>query len=369
MSFKEKSLQQVKKAVLPMAGPGTRLRPFTYAKPKHMINIAGKPLIEYVLKTLHEAGIREVGLVVHYKKEQIIDQLGDGSKWGLCITYIAQDQLRGVADAVLCSEHFVDKDPFIVYLPDTLIPKGIKDHVRRFIKSRSDALILAAKLSGPKLFSAGTVQVVGKRVIKLEEKSPHPRSNLALAGVYLFKSPNVFNMIKKIKPSKRGELEITDAIQRLVDEGYVVHNQTIQSEYIDAGSHRGLLQANRYILSRITPLNEGKLEEGAVIEGKVQVHQGTLIRKDSCIHGPVYIGKNCYIGLSTSIGPYVSIDDDTTIQGGAVKDSIIMKQSQLSLRGTLSKSVVGRNVKMLEEGKANLKEYKLILGDNSVIEF
>jgi len=176
-------------------------------------------------------------------------------------------------------------------------------------------------------------------------------------------------VIRRIKPSKRGELEITDAIQRLVDEGHVVYNQVIQGEYIDAGSYGGLLKANRHVSSRLLPMNEGKLERGVIVKGKVNICQGSIIRKNSRILGPAYVGRNCHIGPSTIIGPYVSIDDNVTVQGGTVKDAIIMEQSQLRLKGTLSKSIVGRNVKAIQSVKPYVRKFTLILGDSSFAKF
>ncbi len=357
------------KAILPMAGPGTRLRPFTYTQPKHLIKIAGKPFIEYILRTLLQAEINEMILVVGYRKDQIIDQLGDGAKLGFRINYAVQNQPKGIADAILSSEKLIEDEPFIVYLPDTIIPSGIKRYVKLFLELNTYALILTSKLPRSKLKSAGTVQTdKNGKVTKLEEKSPSPKSNLALAGVYFFGTPVIFDIIKRLAPSRRGELEITDAIQRLIDEGYPVQNQTIPKEYIDIGNSEGLLRANRYILSSVENVNEGKLEGGVNLKGDMRIGEGTIIRRNSKLHGPLYIGRKCQIGPSTSIGPYVSIGNNTTIRGGNISNMIIMNGSQLNIKGTISRSIIGENTKVIDKsGEGKELKRTLILGDHSSI--
>jgi len=355
------------KAVLPMAGPGTRLHPFTHTQPKHLIKIAGKPLIEYVFKTLLETGIRDIILIVGYKKDQIINHLGEKTKFGVRIEHVTQNQPKGIADAVILAEQIIGDAPFLVYLPDTLIPGGIKKYAKIFLESDAYAMVLTSKLSGSKLYSAGTVQTdENGRVIKLEEKSPSPRSNLALAGVYFFKSSAIFDIIKKLKPSKRGELEITDAIQKLVEDGYDVRNNTISKEYIDAGDPEGLLKANRYILSFIENDNKGEIERGVALKGEVKIREGTVVYKNSKLYGPVFIGRKCKIGPSTRIGPYVSIDDNVIIKGGSIKNTIVMNGSQLYLKSSLYGSLIGRNVKVTEETQSE-EGRRLILGDHSSV--
>ena len=230
----------------PKRGKGTRLRPLTYTSAKQLVPVANKPVLFYGIEALAAAGIHTIGIVVGDTKKEIRAAVGDGSTWNVDITYIEQDAPRGLAHAVLISQSFIGDDPFIVYLGDNLLAKGIVPFVERFVDAQPAAQILLAHVSDPKRFGVAEIAADG-RVKKLVEKPAEAKSDLALVGVYMFK-PEVFQAIREISLSPRNELEITDAIQKLVDNGLTVTSHIVDGWWKDTGKLEDILEANRLIL-------------------------------------------------------------------------------------------------------------------------
>jgi len=350
------------KGLLLAGGRGTRLRPLTSTGNKHLLPIANKPMLLYGLEHLRNAGIKDIGIVVTSIKEGVPETVGDGSKFGVKVTYIEQPEPKGIAHAVGVSKDFIGDNPFVVYLGDNLLKNGIQEFVNDFEQSDYDATITLTKVKDPQRF--GVAKMKGDKIVKLIEKPKKPPSNLALVGVYMFK-PIIFKSITKLKPSWRGELEITEAIQNLIDWKLKVKAHTIKGWWKDTGKPEDLLEANQLILSDLEPLNEGKIEKEVVMTGKVAIGPGTIIRKGCHIRGPTIIGKNCNIGPDTYIGPYTSIGDNATIKGGEIENTIIMNDTIIGCCKRIVDSLIGKNSKIFSADKTLPKGYKLFIGDNT----
>nr|MDO8083023.1 glucose-1-phosphate thymidylyltransferase [Candidatus Freyarchaeota archaeon] len=350
------------KGLLLAGGHGTRLRPLTYTGNKHMLPIANKPIILYGLEHLRNSGIRDIGIILGPIKEGVKELIGDGSEFGVKVTYIEQGEPKGIAHAVSISKDFVGDEPFVTYLGDNLLKDGIDSLVEDFEKNKPETVIALSKVKNPQRF--GVVELRDGEVIKLVEKPKEPKSDLALVGVYLFK-PSIFDAIDKIKPSWRNELEITDAIQKLVDSGYKIHAHIVSGWWKDTGRPEDLLEANRLVLTDLEPLNLGEVEEGSVIQGDVQIGRGTIIHSGCCIRGPVVIGENCEIGPKTYIGPYTSIGNSVMIRGGEIEYSIVMSETKIICEKRITDSLISRNVTIVSADDSIPKSQKLIVGDRS----
>ncbi|MEN6545499.1 MAG: glucose-1-phosphate thymidylyltransferase [Armatimonadia bacterium] len=357
------SLANDLKAIVLCAGEGTRLRPLTFSKPKHLLPVAGRPLLGHVLWSLAEAGLREVGLVVGHHPEAVQRYVGDGELWGLTATYITQEQPLGLGHAVKQTRDFVGDNPFIVYLGDNLLENGINDFVQDFQQHRPDAALLLKAVPDPRRYGVAVLDDQ-QRVVRLVEKPADPPSNLAIVGVYAFQSA-IFDAIDHIQPSARGELEITDAIQYLVDHGRTVRARIMQGFWEDAGEPRSLLVANRRYLDRLEHLIQGKLGSECTIEGTACIGKGTRIT-GSKLRGPCLIGRNCVIERST-IGPYASIGDGCVITDSHIEDSVIQDDCQISqLPAGLKGSVLGEKVQ-ITGGAPMTGPLTMILGDMAQI--
>ncbi len=262
------------KALILSGGEGTRLRPITHTSAKQLVPVANKPVLFYALEAISECGIKDIGIVVGITKEEIQEAIGDGSKWGVKVTYIEQEAPLGLAHAVKISEDFLDKDQFIMFLGDNLIKEGIKDLVEEYRQNDSNAQILLARVKEPERF--GVAELEDGQVVNLVEKPKKPKSDLALVGVYMF-DHNIFEAVKKIKPSWRNELEITDAIQFLIDNGYKVHPHIITGWWKDTGKLEDLLEANRIVLEDKETEIIGKVDQESKIVGRVIVEEGAEI--------------------------------------------------------------------------------------------
>ena len=276
------------KGLILSGGKGTRLRPLTYTSAKQLVPVANKPVLFYGIEALAEAGIREIGIVVGDTREEIKAAVGDGSRWGVRVTYIEQDAPRGLAHAVLISEPFIGTDPFVMYLGDNLLNKGITAFTEEFVREAPAAQILLTRVPDPQMF--GVAELVDGRVVRLVEKPKEPKSDLALVGVYMF-SPAVFESVKRIKPSFRNELEITDAIQDLIDRGLSVRPHLVQGWWKDTGKLEDMLEANRLILDTLERRVDGRVDAESRIEGKVVIESGAVVER-SVIRGPVVIDVN-----------------------------------------------------------------------------
>jgi glucose-1-phosphate thymidylyltransferase len=350
------------KGLILSGGRGTRLRPLTYTSAKQLVPVANKPVLFYGIESLAAAGIRDIGIVVGDTQAEIRAAVGDGSSWGVRITYIEQDAPRGLAHAVLISEAFVGQEPFVVYLGDNLLNKGISRFVDEFNRERPAAQILLARVPDPQMF--GVAELADGRVVKLEEKPARPKSDLALVGVYMF-SPAVFDAVRAIAPSFRNELEITDAIQTLIDRGLAVRPHIVDGWWKDTGKLEDMLEANRLILETIDRRVDGSVDAESRVEGKVVVEPGAVI-EHSVVRGPVVIGARARI-VQAYVGPFTSIMNDAEVRESEIEHSIVLEGSSIvNLRTRIEDSLIGKNVRIYRL-PVKPSAYRFMLGDNSEV--
>jgi glucose-1-phosphate thymidylyltransferase len=350
------------KGLILSGGRGTRLRPLTYTSAKQLVPVANKPVLFYGIEALVGAGIREIGIVVGDTEAEIRGAVGDGSRWGISVTYIPQDAPRGLAHAVLISEDFIGGDPFVMYLGDNLLNKGITPLVEEFARDRPAAQILLARVPDPQMF--GVAELSNGHVTRLVEKPLEPKSDLALVGVYLF-GPEVFSSVKRISPSFRNELEITDAIQDLIDRGFRVRPHIVDGWWKDTGKLEDMLEANRLILDTLERRVEGNIDEASRVEGKVVIEPGAIVER-SVVRGPAIIGARARLSHAY-VGPFTSIMNDVEIRDTEIEHSIVLEGSVISdLSNRIIDSLIGKNVRI---GRQPLKPsaYRFMLGDNSEV--
>jgi len=348
------------KALVLSGGHGTRLRPLTYSQQKQLIPVANKPVLFYAIEDVIEAGVKEIGIIVGPNKEQVIETVRSVD-WNAEIEFIYQEEPKGLAHAILVAEEFLGDDEFVMYLGDNILRDGIVEHAKKFQKLNPDSLILLTEVEDPQQFGVAELDENG-RVKKLIEKPRIPPSNYALVGIYFFK-PVIIESCKNIKPSWRNELEITDAIQWLIDNGYRVEASTVTGWWKDTGKPEDILEANRLVLDDIQPKNEGRVENSRIM-GRVVIEEGSVI-KDSVVKGPCVVGKNCRI-VNSYIGPYTSVGNNCEIEGTEIEDSVIMDGSKIINAGRIVESLIGRNVK-IQECNSKPRGYRFVVGDNSDI--
>ena len=350
------------KGLILSGGRGTRLRPLTYTSAKQLVPIANKPVLFYGIEALADAGIRDIGIVVGDTQSEIRAAVGDGSRWGVRVTYIEQDAPRGLAHAVKISQGFIGTDPFVMYLGDNLLNKGITQFVQDFTRDRPSAQILLAKVPDPQMF--GVAELREGRVVRLVEKPKEYIGDLALVGVYLF-GPEVFESVGRIRPSFRNELEITDAIQDLIDHGLTVRPQIVDGWWKDTGKLEDMLEANRLILETLEQRVDGIVDEDSRIEGKVVIERGAVVER-SVIRGPAIIGCKAKI-VHAYVGPFTSIMNDVEIQDSEIEHSIVLEGSSLhDLANRVTDSLIGKNVKIYRVPRKP-SAYRFMLGDNSEV--
>jgi glucose-1-phosphate thymidylyltransferase len=351
------------KGLILSGGKGTRLRPITYTSAKQLIPIANKPVLFYGIESLVECGIKEIGIVVGHTKDEVMEAAGDGSRWGVRFTYIYQPEPLGLAHAVMISEDFIKDSPFVMYLGDNLILGGIKSLVEDFKRSNANSFILLARVKDPRQF--GVAELKDGRVVRLEEKPKEPKSDLALVGVYIF-DKNIFKAVKEIKPSWRNELEITDAIQWLVSNGYDVRPHIVKGWWKDTGRLEDLLEANRMVLDTfdVEVVNKGKIDTPSDVQFKVFIEEEAEIR-NSIIRGPAIIGKRTKV-INSYIGPFTSVHDDVVIENCEIEHSIILSGSRiLNIPGRITDSLIGKNVSISSTEEKSPKAHRFLLGDHS----
>lgn len=352
------------KGLILSGGHGTRLRPLTHTGPKQLIPIANKPVLFYAIEDLRDAGVTDIGLILGTNMpEKVKEAVGDGSQFGVKITYIMQGEPKGLAHAVAVAQDFVGGDSFIMYLGDNILKSGIKEFVEGFGESNFQARILLQPVENPRQFGVAELDAEG-HVINLVEKPEHPKSDLALVGIYLFKS-SIFDAISRIKPSWRGELEITDAIQELLNTGLKVDSHIVRGWWKDTGKPQDVLDANHLILDVLKPENNGEVEEGAKIKGRVYIGKGTIIKENSVIRGPVTIGENCEI--DAYIGPYTSIGDNSVIVGGEIESSIVVGDATIECNERIIDSLIGNHSNIVSNDNKLPKGHRFIIGENSVV--
>jgi glucose-1-phosphate thymidylyltransferase len=350
------------KGLILSGGKGTRLRPLTYTRAKQLVPVANKPVLFYGIEAIREAGITEIGIIVGDTQAEIRAAVGDGSRWGAKITYIEQDAPRGLAHAVLISRDFIGGEPFVMYLGDNLLNKGISPLIDAFRQEKPAAQILLAHVPDPQMF--GVAELSDGKVIRLVEKPKVPKSDLALVGVYMF-GPEVFQSVERIKPSFRNELEITDAIQDLIDRGFVVRPHIVDGWWKDTGKLEDLLEANRLILETFERRIEGDVDAASRIEGKVVIEAGAVIQ-GSVVRGPAIVGARSQI-VHAYVGPFTSIMNDVQIRESEIGHSIVLEGSVLSdLANRVEDSLIGRNVKIYRL-PVKPSAYRFMLGDNSEV--
>ncbi len=353
------------KAIILSGGKGTRLRPLTYSGAKQLVPVANKPILFYCIDNIVKAGIREIGIIISPETgEEIKGAVGDGSLWGIDIRYITQDMPGGLAHAIKTARDFLADSPFVMYLGDNLIGTGIRRFVDEFNSRGPEALILLKEVEDPKQFGVAEISGEG-RVLRLIEKPDIPPSNLALVGIYIF-SPAIHDAIERIKPSRRGELEITDAIQELITTGSSVESFVLDMWWLDTGKKDDMLTANAIVLDEWLKGDiRGSIDDRSNILGRVSIGMGSIIR-GSRIRGPVVIGDNSVIEDSF-IGPFTSIGNNVKVIKSSVEHSVIMDDSELAGIERLEESLIGRRVKITRNNSMH-KALRLMLGDDSVVE-
>jgi glucose-1-phosphate thymidylyltransferase len=350
------------KGLILSGGKGTRLRPITYTRAKQLVPVANKPVLFYGLEALVEAGIRDIGIVVGDTQVEIREAVGDGSRFGARVTYIEQDAPRGLAHAVLISEAFVAGEPFVMYLGDNLLSRGIRRFVEEFDREKPAAQILLTRVPDPQMF--GVAELSDGRVVRLVEKPQEPKSDLALVGVYMF-GKDVFDSVKRITPSFRDELEITDAIQDLIDRGLDVRPHIVEGWWKDTGKLEDMLEANRLILDTMEPRMDGTVDDASRVEGKVVVEAGARI-EHSVVRGPVIIGAGATI-VNAYIGPFTAVGDGVQIRDTEIEHSIVLEGATIvDIKNRIEDSLIGRNARIYRL-PVRPSAYRFMLGDNSEV--
>lgn len=359
------------KGLILAGGAGTRLRPITHTSAKQLVPVANKPILFYGIEAMSAAGIKEIGLIVGDTQAEMRAAVGDGSQWGIKVTYIPQDAPLGLAHAVLIAQDFLGDDDFVMYLGDNLLQQGLVEFVERFQAERQPSLhdapaaaqILLTKVPDPSRF--GVAVLDGNRhVVQLIEKPEVPPSDLALVGVYLF-DPTIHDAVRAIHPSPRGELEITDAIQWLIDNGHRVRSEELEGWWIDTGKLTPLLEANRLILETIVRHIKGTVDDDSRIEGRVIVEAGAEIVR-STVRGPAIIGAGTRV-VDSYIGPFTAVADDCAILGSEVEHSVVLERSQVHGIPRLMDSLLGRDVVVTRSAQRPTAT-RLMLGDHSTVD-
>lgn len=347
------------KALILAGGKGTRLRPITFSMAKQLVPVANKPVIEYGIESIVNAGIRDFGIIVGDTAKEVEAALGDGSRWGARFTFIPQPEPLGLAHAVATAQDYLGDEEFIMYLGDNLIKTDVGEFVREFERHRPAATILLTPVPNPSEF--GVAEMDGERVVRLEEKPNEPKSNLALVGVYLF-DKRIHESISRLKPSWRGEYEITDAIQGLIEAGCEVRSHVVRGWWKDTGTVEAMLEANRLILEDLEPRIEADVDAESRIEGRVTLGEGTVV-EGSTIRGPVAIGKGCRI-VGSYVGPFTSIADNVQLVGTEIENSIVLQDSRLSrVPSRIEGSLIGRGVTVVCQGRVP-RSIQIVMGDS-----
>jgi glucose-1-phosphate thymidylyltransferase len=350
------------KGLILSGGRGTRLRPITYTSAKQLVPVANKPVLFFGIEAMAAAGIEEIGIIIAPETGDEIKQVtGDGSRFGVRITYILQDEPAGLAHAVLTAEPFLQDSPFVMYLGDNLLQGGMTDLVHAFRTNEPDALILLTPVPDPQNY--GVAELTDGRVTRLVEKPGEPQTDLALCGVYMF-TQGIHEAARAIEPSARGELEITDAIQHLVDTGQRVEPHVVKGWWKDTGRLDDMLEANRLILDTIEPRNDGEMTESTT-HGRVIIEEGAQLTR-STVRGPAIIGAGARL-TDAYIGPYTAVGPDCVIVDAEVEHSILLEGSSVNrLHGRMESSLLGRNVK-IGRSDGQPRAFRFMVGDNSEI--
>ncbi|HLF78789.1 MAG TPA: glucose-1-phosphate thymidylyltransferase [Dehalococcoidia bacterium] len=353
------------KGLILSGGKGSRLRPFTYTGAKQLVPVANKPILFYAVEALAAAGITEIGIITGDTGQQVRDALGDGSRFGAKLTFIPQDAPLGIAHAVKIAAPFLGDSPFAVFLGDNFLRGGIGPFVRAFSSSGADAQVLLTPVVNPQEFGVALLDAHG-RPVRLIEKPAEPPTDLAIVGIYMF-GPRFFEAVEQVTPSARGELEITDTIQKLIDIGAHVRAEVVRDSWIDTGKMVDLLTANRICLDDVEPCTEGaEVDASSRISGRVVLQPGARII-NSIIHGPVIIGENTEV-IDSYVGPYTSIYHDCRLISTEIEASVVLERCSIDHPGArIHESLIGRDVSV-SGASEKPRALRLTLGDHSRVQ-
>jgi len=355
------------KGVVLAGGTGSRLRPITHTGPKQLIPIANKPVIDYAIEDLADAGIDDIAVILGNKgRDEIQAHLGDGDAFGVDITYIVQGEPLGLAHAVGCAKDFVGDEPFVVYLGDDMMREGITDLVEDFDPAEYAAGIGLQTVEEPSRYGIVDVNEAGE-VTELVEKPEDPPNNLALIGIYVF-TPAIFEQIEALDPSWRGEYEITEAIQGMLDAGETIQSHVVHGWWKDTGKPEDVLHANRLVLDDIETDIRGTVEDDSSIVGRVQIGEGSTVSEGAIIRGPVSIGCNTEIGPDTYLGPYTSIGDDCVLDEAHIESSVVIGENEITCDRTIVDSLIGRKATVTNSTRKKPDGERLVVGQNSSLE-
>lgn len=351
------------KALITSGGKGTRLRPITHTQNKHLIPIANKPILYYAIEAVVEAGIKDIGIVINADNEDVPEAIGNGERWGVNIHFIPQEAPLGLAHVVKIAQDFIGDESFIFYLGDNMVVGGVKRFIEKFESDGCNCHLTLARVPDPTRF--GVPEIKGNRIVSVEEKPAHPKSEYAVAGIYIY-DKTIFEAVNAIKPSERGELEISDAHQYLLDHGYKVTYSEITGWWKDTGKPEDMLEANRLILSNLESESQGEADRASLLAGKVILQKGAKII-NSHIRGPVIIGENSVVENSY-IGPYTSIYHHTLVKNSEIEFSIIMDHCRIENVGIrIESSILGSDVEIVQ-AKGMPRTHRFILGNQSMVE-
>lgn len=351
------------KGIILHGGHGTRLRPLTHTGPKQLLPIANKPMSQFALEDLKKAGITEIGIIIgDVYPEKVRQYYGTGEKFGVKITYIYQDKPKGISHAIKLCQDFIKNDKFVVYLGDNILRKDLVDYTKKFQNSTADAMILLCEVDEPQRF--GIAELDGKKIKKISEKPKEPKSNLAVIGIY-FLTPKIFDIIEKLKPSWRGELEITEAFQLLLENNGTIEYDFVTGWWKDTGTPEDIIHANKLVLDSIGTENQFLIDADSVINENIVIGKNTTISRDSIVSGPVIIGQNCIIGPAVRLGPYVSIGNNCSLKKCDIENSIIMNDCTIDKKIRLFDSIIATGTEIMDSGEN--EKHQFLLGERSQI--
>ncbi|AJW71814.1 glucose-1-phosphate thymidylyltransferase [Nitrosopumilus adriaticus] len=351
------------KGIILHGGHGTRLRPLTHTGPKQLLPIANKPMSQYCVEALVQAGIIDIAIVIGgIGSNKVKEYYGNGEKFGAKFSYIEQDYPKGISHAISLCQDFIKNEKFVVFLGDNIIQNKINEYVSNFQSSNAEASLLLCEVNNPSQF--GVAEIKDKKIVNIVEKPKNPTSNLVVTGIY-FLTPYIFEIIKKLKPSWRNELEIADALQMLIDEKREIIYEIITDFWKDTGTPIDIIDANKTILENMRESFQGKKEGNVFIEGKVLVGKGTIIKNNVKIKGPTIIGDDCIIDENTTIGENTSIGDNSHLSNCIVSNSIIMSDCTIVGKMNINQSIIASNSKILR--KQGETEKKFLLGEGTQI--
>ncbi len=352
------------KGIILHGGHGTRLRPLTHTGPKQLLPIANKPMSEYCLDAIRDCGISDIAIIIGGTgSNKVKEYYGDGSKFNVRITYIEQESPKGIAHAINLCKEFIGDEKFLVFLGDNIIQKSINNIARKFESSDNDALILLCEVENPERF--GIADVKDNKITKIMEKPKDPPTNFAVTGIY-FLTPKIFDIFARLKPSWRNELEITDALQILLEEKNKIAFEMITDYWKDTGTPQDIIHANMVILKKMTPYFKGKKANDVIIKGNVMVGDETIVGSGVEIEGPAIIGNNCVIDADSRIGPNTSIGNNSKIRKCNIENSIIMSNCEINSDVNIKDSIIAFNSD-IRTNLENKTEKIFLLGEGTRI--